>query len=307
MRRVSVVLPTYNRAHSVGRAISSVLAQEFGDFELIIVDDGSTDETEAVIRGFVDDRLIYLKQDVNLGVNAARNRAIAAATGELVCFLDSDDEFLPHKLRTVVDYFEAQPETALLIDSFELSKAGKPGEPCKVRRNPDLDDSAEIERRIYAREIYKATPALNVRRPALMAVGGFDHALERREDMDLALKLARCGKCASTAKVLWRKHWTFGSLSNKSSTFMGAVLGICARHPDYLAKPEFRIGLARDVSRHVFRLALKGHFAAAGGDVRRFIKAHGGLRTAHLMAVGVVEMSRRNFGAGHADAGYGTS
>ena len=95
--QVSVVIPTYNRAHILGRAIDSVLQQTHRDLELIIVDDGSSDGTAALVRGIEDPRVRYVHQQ-NRGVSAARNRGIAEARAEWLAFLDSDDEWLPQKL-----------------------------------------------------------------------------------------------------------------------------------------------------------------------------------------------------------------
>lgn len=100
---VSVIIPTYNRAEMVARATRSVVAQTFPDWELIVVDDGSTDNTEAVVNSFADRRVVYLRREKNGGVNAARNSGISAARGRYVSFLDSDDEYLPGKLGRQVD------------------------------------------------------------------------------------------------------------------------------------------------------------------------------------------------------------
>jgi glycosyltransferase involved in cell wall biosynthesis len=89
---VTVIIPTYNRARLLGRAIDSVLAQIFTDFELIIVDDGSVDNTRQLVLGYADQRIRYLRHERNQGANAARNTGVRAATGKYVAFLDSDDE-----------------------------------------------------------------------------------------------------------------------------------------------------------------------------------------------------------------------
>jgi len=103
---VSVIIPTYNRAHLVGRAIQSVLNQTYQDFELIVVDDGSTDNTEEVVKGFNDARIRYIRHDENKGLPAARNTGIEAARGEYIAFLDSDDEWLERKLEKQIALFE---------------------------------------------------------------------------------------------------------------------------------------------------------------------------------------------------------
>jgi len=96
--RISVIIPSYNRANTIGRAIQSALSQSYQDFEIIVIDDGSTDHTEEVIRSFQDSRIRYIRHNRNRGGSAARNTGIHAARGEYIAFLDSDDEWLPQKL-----------------------------------------------------------------------------------------------------------------------------------------------------------------------------------------------------------------
>ena len=103
--RVSVILPTYNRAQLIAQAIQSVLDQTYQDFELIIVDDGSKDETEEVVNSFDDERIRYARHEENKGANAARNTGIAMARGEYIAFQDSDDKWLPEKLERQMRIF----------------------------------------------------------------------------------------------------------------------------------------------------------------------------------------------------------
>ena len=97
MPKVSVVIPTFNRADTIGDSIKSVLEQTFKDFEVIVVDDGSTDGTESVVAAFGDSRIKYIMQD-NAGACAARNNGIRHANGEYIAFQDSDDYWMPRKL-----------------------------------------------------------------------------------------------------------------------------------------------------------------------------------------------------------------
>ena len=123
---VSVIIPTYNRAHLVGRAIQSVLNQTYQDFELIVVDDGSTDNTDEVIKEFQqkDNRIIYLKHDRNKGGSAARNTGIKASKGEYIAFQDSDDEWLSDKLKKqVIVFFNLSPEVGIIYtDMWRINK-----------------------------------------------------------------------------------------------------------------------------------------------------------------------------------------
>lgn len=115
--RFSIVLPTYNRVDTVLRAVESVRAQAWEDWELIVVDDGSTDGTRAALAGVSDPRLRVLSQE-NQGVGRARNRALAEARGALVAFLDSDDAWTPHHLRLAAAFFDAHPGEDLYSSEF---------------------------------------------------------------------------------------------------------------------------------------------------------------------------------------------
>lgn len=110
MVTVSVVIPTYNRANVLPRAIDSVLEQTHDDFEVIVVDDGSTDNTEEIVKTYADDRVRYIPFDSNKGANAARNEGIRQANGEYISFLDSDDEFTETHIEKVLSVLvEADP------------------------------------------------------------------------------------------------------------------------------------------------------------------------------------------------------
>lgn len=120
----SIVLPTYNRAHMLPKAIESVLSQTFNDWELIIVDDGSTDDTKKIVEGYTDQRIKYIYQD-NQERSAARNNGIEHATGEYICFLDSDDYFLPEKLDSVNRFIATQTETEIIFYDGITYKVGE--------------------------------------------------------------------------------------------------------------------------------------------------------------------------------------
>jgi len=105
----SVIIPSRNRRHFLKIAVDSVLGQTYGDFELIVIDDGSTDDTPKMLAEFDDPRLLCIQQSAQ-GVSAARNHGIKTARGEFICFLDSDDRFRQEKLRTTADYILRYPE-----------------------------------------------------------------------------------------------------------------------------------------------------------------------------------------------------
>ena len=128
--RVSVILPAYNRADLVGRAIDSVLAQTWQDLELIVVDDCSTDDTRAALERYRDTprvRLVF--SDTNRGGSGARNLGIAHATGALIAFQDSDDIWLPHKLAAQVAALDSNPRAGLCYCGALHSAVARESEP----------------------------------------------------------------------------------------------------------------------------------------------------------------------------------
>jgi glycosyltransferase involved in cell wall biosynthesis len=168
--RVSVVIPTYNRSELVVQAIESVLAQTYTDFEIIVADDGSTDDTAARIQPYLD-RIIYAKQR-NRGVAAARNTGIRLAKGEFVCFLDSDDLWEPAKLETQVCFADSHPEYALIsteIQGFN-SEQGIRGQ--SKSSSYQIRNGHVVEHLLYGNWIQTST--VMVCRACLEEVGWFD-------------------------------------------------------------------------------------------------------------------------------------
>jgi GT2 family glycosyltransferase len=117
--RVSVVIPSYNRAHVVHHALASVLGQDFVDLEVVVIDDGSTDGTTERVAGIADPRIRYCRFETNQGIGAARREGVARSRGAIVAFLDSDDLWRPGKLTDVVGILDRQPGVDLLFSDYE--------------------------------------------------------------------------------------------------------------------------------------------------------------------------------------------
>ena len=183
---VSVVIPTYQRRELLPRAVSSVLAQTFQDFELIVVDDGSTDGTREALEG-LDDRIHYRWQE-NRGVAAARNVGIRLGRGEIVAFLDSDDRWLPDHLAVVTEVLARHPKAVLVCTCPRYRVAGR--QRAKEARLVDLLP------RLLLQNLLGYPACVAVRREALVAVEGFDERLLVWEDSDLWLRLALLGPFA---------------------------------------------------------------------------------------------------------------
>ena len=184
--RVSVVIPAYNAAWCVGRAIDSVLAQTFRDFELIVVDDGSTDGTAAVLARYDDALRIVSKP--NGGMSSARNAGIRAATGDYVAFLDADDRWMPEKLARQVALLDAQPELAFCaaVATFEDPDGLTVGE-WRGYAGPRAGVSE-----VFANHgaVAGGASAVVARRGLVFRLGGFDETLAGAEDTDMWIRLA---------------------------------------------------------------------------------------------------------------------
>lgn len=186
--RVSVIIPTFQRAHIVRECIGSVLGQTYKDFEIIVVDDGSTDTTRDVVAGY-GDRVKYIYQE-NRGPASARNNGIRAARGELVAFQDSDDLWMPEKLALQVPLFDQDPEVGLVYcDMSYFQSDGQNGRPSSFKSHcPPV--SGHIFREMFVNRCPMHTPTSIVRRRCLDEVGCFNEGMSYFEDQDLWYRLA---------------------------------------------------------------------------------------------------------------------
>lgn len=182
--KVSVIIPTYNRCDLLREAIGSVLTQTFDDFELIVVDDGSTDDTRDAVMSFDDPRLRYLFQ-ANGGVASARNWGVASSRASLIAFLDSDDVWLLEKLKVQVDYFGRNPHVSFCQTEELWVRGGRRVNPAERHRK----HSGWIFRECVPLCIVSPS-AVMIRRDAFDALGGFDESLRACEDYDLWLRAA---------------------------------------------------------------------------------------------------------------------
>ena len=193
MPSVSVIIPTYNRAHVLPRAVDSVLQQSFVDFELIIVDDASTDDTEALVAGFRDARIRYLKHQHNQFAAGARNTGMDAAIGKYVAFLDSDDRWLSHKLEAQVSQLDAVgDEWVAGYTGALVNMQGGVNERSETW--PTL--AGDVLREYLLGRFTIWTPTFIFRRSILPLVGRFDPELVRGEDVDFYLRVLQQGKLA---------------------------------------------------------------------------------------------------------------
>jgi glycosyltransferase involved in cell wall biosynthesis len=258
--RVSVVLPAWNREGSIRAAVNSVLNQTFADLELLVVDDGSTDNTMAMLDDIADPRLRRLASPGNRGASAARNIGIRAAVGDWVAFQDSDDEWLPQKLEMQIARLGAGGPgvvvcyTGMMIvgQADPQGKAGRttvtyiPGPEIPVLEG-------ELHETLLGQS-FISTQMFMARRTTLLEIDGFDETLPSLVDWDCLIRLSRHGQFLFVDQPLVLQRFSDNSLTKSRSKRLQSRIRIVAKHHQSLAAhPRL---LAR-------------HYIAIAGDQRR--------------------------------------
>lgn len=205
---VAVVIPCYNAAPYLGRALASVFAQSYRDFSVYVVDDGSPDDIEAVIRPHAE--RVFLLRQLHMGQGAARNHAIRLSSSPYVAFLDADDEWLPDKLERQVEVLERDLRIGLVYSDCTTSGSG-PGAGSFFARNGTPTGGRVFERLLSNCDIY--TPTVMVRRECLQDVGLFNEELAVGEDYNLWLRIAIRWNVAVIPEALAIRHPSPRSLS----------------------------------------------------------------------------------------------
>ncbi len=219
---ISVLLPVYNCERYVGAAVQSILDQTFADFELIIIDDGSTDGSSAILRAFADrDARVRLVARPNTGYVRALNEAAALATGEFLARMDADDVSLPGRFAAQVAYLRAHPDCVLLGTQVIMMD----GDGDLIGPMPDVAFGHDaIDRALLDRGWPVVHPSVMMRRAALAQVGGYRAEFCPKEDHDAFLRLAELGRVENLPEpwVHYRRH--AGSVSAQSVEASGGLL-----------------------------------------------------------------------------------
>jgi len=195
---VSVVIPTYNRAPLVGRAIQSVLQQTYQGFEVIVVDDASSDHTGEVIRGLGDPRIRCIRHGRNRGGSVARNTGIEASAAEYVAFLDSDDEWLPRKLEAQLAALSKGGSNVVMVYTG-ICFVNASGQVLRSRR---ARHAGKLDELLLERNVIGTTSSALIAKSALEDVGAFDERLPSRQDIDLWIRISRRGRIACVPEPL---------------------------------------------------------------------------------------------------------
>jgi len=217
-RLVSVILPTYNRATLLARSIGSVLAQTDGDLELIVVDDGSEDDSASVVAGFADPRVRYVKLRQNRGLPAARNAGIVEARGAYVAYQDSDDEWHAEKLARQRRALDAHPDAAVVYcDMHRIRADGR----VFYHRSPSIVRGRIVDPDTRYWQSYMLAMQPVLMRRACLEDLRFDERLIRFEDLDLHLRLAQRHEFVHMAEPLVSYHETQGLTTDMKAEFTG--------------------------------------------------------------------------------------
>lgn len=227
---VSVIIPTFNRGHLISRSIKSVLNQTFKDYEIIVVDDGSTDNTEEVVKQLNLKNLIYVKHKTNKGASAARNTGITISKGDYIAFLDSDDIWLNDKLEKQLNVFKsASLDTAVVHCGVQY---------VDINTQQPLTQwiiKGDVNKNIFNNFGYApGTPTMLIKKEALLDVGLFDEEIPSHEETDLSMRLAKKYKFALVDEFLVVASKNHNQITANPSLFMRGKEIIYQKHKNSL-------------------------------------------------------------------------
>src|SRR5215218_167149 len=220
---VSVVIPCYNQAHFLGEAIESVLCQSYQGFEVIVVDDGSQDDTAQLALAYAaEDARVRLVRQENRGLAGARNRGLRESTGEYMVFLDSDDRLMKEALEVGVRELESHPECAFVSGHYRAISAE--GDAYAVPRQHRVDGDHYLA---LLRDNYISMPAsVMYRRWVFGEVGGFDGTVDAAADWDLYLRVARRFPIHHHGEVVAEYRWHGANMTADPALMLRSTVSV---------------------------------------------------------------------------------
>lgn len=254
---VSVIIPTYNRAHLLGRAVKSVQSQSYKDFELIVVDDGSVDNTREVMGGFNEKGIVYIKHSWNKGISAARNTGIRHAKGKYVAFQDSDDEWLPEKLERQIRIFEGsgQDTGVVYTGMWRIKNKRKKLIPSHAIKKREGNIHAKLLEKCFV-----GIPTTLIRKECFRTVGMFDEDLCRFTDWDMWIRISQHYEFAYIDEPLVVSYYQPDSISEDQDAGLKSSKRILAKHYGKFSKDKRLLGR---------RLYWIGNLFCYKGDIHR--------------------------------------
>ncbi len=271
---VSTVIPTYNRKADVIVAVRTALAQTHGEQEIIVVDDGSSDGTREALVGEFGERLNILRTE-RLGVSGARNHGMAAAQGDYIALLDSDDEWLPGKLEAQVRFLEDRPDFGMVVTDV-VQMDNRRQAYGVLRRRDAIPEDGDVLTYVIRQPALAPSSAL-FRRAVLDDVGPFDTGLPTAEDIDFHLRVALRWKIGVIPEPLTRAmrgHDGLSSLPRTYSDYLAVMERFVDQHPEIPVQHR-RAGLHAAAMRNLRGLLVSGHVAQPSPWARARLHARG--------------------------------
>lgn len=240
-KAVSIILPTYNREHMVGKAIESVLKQSYTDFELIIIDDGSTDKAEQVIASYNDKRIRYYRMQENGGQSKARNRGMQMAKYDYLAFEDSDDLWRPEKLEVQMNAMKkADLDVGIIYHKFQYDLGEEHSIILPDQHIPLENKSGDIYKQLLKDNLV-GMPTILIKKECIKEVGGMDESLRCLEDYDFVLRIAKRYKAIFLDEIYVDANYSSTGVScGTGSQYLIASCMLLAKYKaDYLAIDTF--------------------------------------------------------------------
>lgn len=272
---ISIVIPLYNKEQQVARTLRSVLGQTFREFEVVVVDDGSTDNSVAVVRGFDDSRIRIVGQP-NSGVAAARNRGIAEAHYDLVAFVDADDEWKPEYLQTQYELYCKYPGCSVFATAYEFRKPSDEIVKARFNRRPFDGGSGLLDEYFMVASKFDPplwTSAVMVRKSALQAVGGFQVGVKSGEDLLTWARLACRGSiaCCDTPLAVYCQGYSnprppepYDIVGNQFEVLLGSNRGLPGLR--YYVAFWYKMRMCRCLAHKMWKAAIKALFKSLRFD-----------------------------------------
>lgn len=254
MEKVSVIIPTYNREKVIERSVRSVLNQTYKNIEVIIVDDGSKDNTEEIINSINDERIIYYKQK-NGGASKARNTGVKLSTSDYIAFHDSDDSWREDKLEKQMNYMMEHPEFSMVYCDYLMHKVD--GTTYAVPN--DFNVIGQLEGDMFLTLLVNntiGTPTMLLKKELFEEFEGFDDSLNCLEDWDFALRFSEYYYIGYVNEVLMDAYQQPGSVSTNGQGYFEARCRMISKYKDVLWKN----GLFDFVVGELFKLAEKHNY-----------------------------------------------
>ena len=260
---VSVIIPTYNRAALVCRAIDSVLAQTFTDYEIIVVDDAGSDNTEEVLSARYKEKIVYIKKQNNEGLSAARNTGIKAAQGTYIAFLDDDDEWLPEKLRLQIQVLQQYTDSGLVYCGYTQVA----GDGAIIRQIRPEKKGFILPDLLEDNYIAGSASAVLIKKDVLDKVGYFDETLTACEDWDLWIRIAQLCPIAYADHILVIYKIHADNMHKNLSRMEQNTLHLLHKHLSLMGTKQ----RTRRLYRHYISFAWQNYKAGNTEEFRRLL------------------------------------